>query len=151
MATTPSPNKPSFWAKASKTLAFWILVILVPVAFIQLSSARSDAASEIDYTRYDDEVSSNNVQSVTITDGKSITGEFRQKVTVSGHEVKKFSVNLPGPLTDRERDMLREKKVRVTAEVARPSIGTVVLSWLPVVLIIAIWVFIFRQMQAGGN
>ena len=41
--------------------------------------------------------------------------------------------------------------MNITAESARPSIGTVVLSWLPVILIIAIWVFIIRQMQAGGN
>ncbi|HVT41019.1 MAG TPA: ATP-dependent zinc metalloprotease FtsH [Gemmatimonadaceae bacterium] len=150
MPTPPSPNKPSLWARASKTLAFWILVILVPVAFIQFSSARGEAATEIDYTRYDEQVDLGNVASVTITDGKTVTGDLRQKVRVGEKDVKKFTVNLPGPLTDREREQLRAQKVRITAEIARPSIGTVVLSWLPVVLIVAIWIFIFRQMQAGG-
>ena len=151
MPTSPPPIKPGFWARASKTLAFWILVILVPVAFLQLSSSRSEAATEIDYSLYDTQIGDHNVKSVTITDGKVITGEFHQKISFGGRDVTKFTVNLPGQITDREREQLRENKVKVTAEMARPSIGTVVLSWLPVVLIIAIWVFIIRQMQAGGN
>jgi cell division protease FtsH len=138
------------WARASKTLAFWILVILVPVAFIQFSSARGDAAQEIDYTEYENQVGAGNVSKVMITDGKAITGELNQKVVLGGKDVRKFTVTLPGPLTDREREQLREKNVRIGAEPARQSIGTVVLSWLPVVLIVAIWIFIFRQMQAGG-
>ena len=87
MPTTPPPNKPGFWARASKTLAFWILVILVPVAFLQLSSARSEAATEIDYTRYDEQVTNDNVKSVTITDGKAVTGDFKQRVPIGGRDV----------------------------------------------------------------
>jgi len=152
MPTPPSPNKPSLWARASKTLAFWILVILVPVAFIQFSSARGEAATPIEYTQYDDEITRNNVEKVTITAGKAITGEFRQKVPIvgAGKDVRKFEVNLPGQITERDLGRLRENKVRITAEEARPSIGNVLVSWLPVVLIVAIWIFIFRQMQAGG-
>ena len=152
MPTPPSPNKQSLWARASKTLAFWILVILVPVAFIQFSSARGEAATPIEYTQYDDEIEKDNVAKVTITAGKAITGEFRQKVPIvgAGKDVRKFEVNLPGQITDRDLGRLRDKKVRITAEDARPSIGNVLVSWLPVVLIVAIWIFIFRQMQAGG-
>ena len=38
----PTPQKKGTnWGRWSKTLSFWILVILIPVAFIQFSSVRS--------------------------------------------------------------------------------------------------------------
>ena len=43
MPPTP-PKKPFNLGRFSKTLSFWILVILIPVAFIQFSSNRSEAA-----------------------------------------------------------------------------------------------------------
>ena len=46
MPPTP-PKKPFNLGRFSKTLSFWILVILIPVAFIQFSSSRADSASEI--------------------------------------------------------------------------------------------------------
>ena len=45
MSTQP-PNKPGSFGRLSKTIAFWMLVILVPVAFIQFSSAKNDAAEQ---------------------------------------------------------------------------------------------------------
>ena len=32
------------WGRFSKTLSFWILIILIPVALIQLSGQRADSA-----------------------------------------------------------------------------------------------------------
>jgi cell division protease FtsH len=46
--SNPPPNKPGNWGRLSKTLAFWILVLLVPVAFIQFSSARTDGVEKIE-------------------------------------------------------------------------------------------------------
>ena len=40
-------NKGTNWGRLSKTLSFWILVIMIPVALVQLSGARAEAAPEI--------------------------------------------------------------------------------------------------------
>ena len=37
-----SPKTPGNFGRFSKTLAFWLLVILVPVAFLQFSSTKDD-------------------------------------------------------------------------------------------------------------
>ncbi|HEY7566901.1 MAG TPA: hypothetical protein VH762_04985, partial [Gemmatimonadaceae bacterium] len=58
----PTPPKRSFnWSRFSKTLSFWILVILIPVAVIQFSNARGDASASINYTQYLRELERGNV------------------------------------------------------------------------------------------
>ncbi|HEX6966994.1 MAG TPA: hypothetical protein VF166_14475, partial [Gemmatimonadaceae bacterium] len=49
-------KKDSGWGRYSKTISFWILIILIPIAFIQLSGARSDDSPEIDYTQYNEQL-----------------------------------------------------------------------------------------------
>jgi cell division protease FtsH len=150
MSNTP-PNKPGNWGRLSKTLAFWILVLLVPVAFIQFSSTRTDGVEKLDYWQYDQQLTADNLAKVTITAGKTATGEFKQKVMIAGKPVSRFTVTLPVENSEREVDRLREKNVRISSAEARPSIGGLIIQLLPYVLLIGFWIFIFRQMQAGGN
>jgi cell division protease FtsH len=151
MAVPPKETKPKFsWKRFSRTLSFWILVILVPVAFIQFSSGRNEQAPQISYSRYDRELQRNNISKVTIQAGRSITGELREKITIGNREAQKFAVRLPVENSDAEVDRLREKNVEIEAIDARPSIGSLLLTFLPYLLFIGIWIFLFRQMQAGG-
>jgi len=150
MSNTP-PNKPGNWGRLSKTLAFWILVLLVPVAFIQFSSTRTDGVEKLDYWQYDQQLTADNLAKVTITAGKTATGEFKEKVMIGGKAVSRFTVTLPVENSEREVDRLREKNVRISSAEARPSIGGLIIQLLPYVLLIGFWIFIFRQMQSGGN
>jgi cell division protease FtsH len=79
----PPKNKKDFsWGRFSKTLSFWILILLVPVALIQLSSARSEQAPKINYTRYRAVLEKNNVMVVIIQAGMVGRGEFRETIAV---------------------------------------------------------------------
>ena len=49
------PKKPFNWGRFSKTLSFWIIVILIPVMFVQFSNGGREQAPTIDYTRYSSE------------------------------------------------------------------------------------------------
>jgi cell division protease FtsH len=149
--SNPPPNKPGNWGRLSKTLAFWILVLLVPVAFIQFSSARTDGVEKLEYWQYDQQLTADNLAKVTITAGKTATGEFKQKVMINGKPVSRFVVTLPVENSEKEVDRLREKNVRISSAEARPSIGGLIIQLLPYVLLIGFWIFIFRQMQSGGN
>ena len=52
----PPKNKKEFsWGRFSKTLSFWILILLIPVILIQLTGAKSEASKTITYTAYRDE------------------------------------------------------------------------------------------------
>ena len=45
----PPKNKKEFsWGRFSKTLSFWILILLIPVVLIRLTGAKSETAQTID-------------------------------------------------------------------------------------------------------
>ena len=148
--SNPPPNKPGSWRRHSTTLAFWLLVILVPIAFFQFQGSKSDPAPRLDVTQYEDELDAGNIAKVTVTAGKDITGEFKTSQNIGGVNAKHFTVKLTGQIGDRDLERLRAQKVQVSAEDARASIGNLLLTILPWVVMIGIWIFIIRQMQAGG-
>ncbi|HVZ77486.1 MAG TPA: ATP-dependent zinc metalloprotease FtsH [Gemmatimonadaceae bacterium] len=144
------PRKDNGWGRLSKTISFWILVILIPVALIQLSGGRADASPEISYTQYNNELERGNISSITIQAGKLGIGDFVQPVSVDGHDVKKFTVRYPVENSEAEVAKLNGKHVEIKAEDARPSILSMVITFLPWLLFLAVYIFFFRQMQAGG-
>jgi cell division protease FtsH len=145
-----NPKKPTNWSKVSKQLSFWVFVILVPVAIIQFSGKGSDAAPEISYSQYDDQLQKNNVDKVTVQAGRIVTGDFKSKINVKGRPVQKFRTMLPTENSSDEITRLRDHGVQIQAEDARPSLTTILISLFPYLLIVGIWFFLFRSMQAGG-
>jgi cell division protease FtsH len=139
------------WGRLSKTLSFWILILLIPVALVQLSGARADAAAEISYTDYRKALENGQITEVTIQNGKNVMGTFREPQTISGKAAKKFTTQLPAANSPGEIEQLTTKGVSVTSQDQKPSPLSYIVSFLPWLLIIGFYLFIFRQMQAGGN
>ncbi|HEY9514028.1 MAG TPA: ATP-dependent zinc metalloprotease FtsH [Gemmatimonadaceae bacterium] len=150
MADRKPPKRDLNWGRLSKTLSFWLLIILIPIAFLRLSGGSGSAPTEIDYTQYSQQLDQGNVSKVSIQDGKVITGELKSKIRVEDHDVSKFTVRLPVANDSKEVERLREHSVVIQAEDAKPSFGGYLLIWLPYILIFGFWIFLFRQMQAGG-
>jgi cell division protease FtsH len=149
--TSPkSPKKDVNWGRLSKTLSFWLLILLIPVALIQLSGARSEQAPLINYTQYKAELDRDNIRKVKIQAGKYVTGEFKTPVPYDGRSVPKFNVRLPMENAQAEVDSLAKRGVVIEAEDARPSVTAYILNFLPWLLLIGFYLFLFRQMQAGG-
>ena len=147
----PPKNKKDFsWGRFSKTLSFWILILLIPVALIQLSGARSDPAPTISYTQYKEQLAQDNIKAVTIQAGKLVTGEFRHKISVNGRDVARFNTRYPIDNSEAEIEKLNAHNVEIQAEDARPSWTGVILNFLPWLLLIGFYLFLFKQMQAGG-
>jgi cell division protease FtsH len=144
------PKKPFQWGKFSKTLAFWVLILLIPVVIITYSGGAGDQTSTISYTKYGQELDGNNISKVTIQAGKAITGDFKQPITIDGHQVAKFNVRLPVENSSDEITRLRDKNVQIEAEDAKPSFASFLITFLPYLLLIGFWIFLFRQMQQGG-
>ncbi len=150
-APQPPKNKREMnWGRFSKTFAFWVLILLIPVALIQLSGARSDQSPKINYTRYRAELNRDNIRAVTIQAGKYVQGQFKSPTNVNGREVRRFTTNLPAENSEKEIEALSARGVDIGAEDARPSIGAWILNFLPWLLLIGFYLFLFRQMQAGG-
>jgi cell division protease FtsH len=148
---TPPPKRDFSWGKISKTLSLWIIVILIPIVFMQVNGAR-DQTTEIDYSTYSQQLDADNVQKISIQEGKIINGDFRHKVpsVAAAKDVLHFSVHLPMANDPKEIERLRAKNVEISATDAKPSVIGQLLTFLPFFLVVGIFFFIFRQMQAGG-
>jgi cell division protease FtsH len=152
------PRKPFSWARFSKTLALWVLVILIPVVFITYTSGGGEAAPDVTYSQYLNELDRGNIRSVTVQDGAQIVGTFKEPVTVrdaKGNLLKtpaqKFTTLLPVPNSDAELARLTEHNVQISAEHAHSSVLSFFIQFLPYLLLIGIWIFFFKSMQSGGN
>jgi cell division protease FtsH len=148
----PTPPQPpgSDWRRISKTISFWILVILVPVAFMQIATNRTEPAVEVQYSDYSRQLSNDNLRKVTIEGGRLARGEFREPVAIGGRTITHFVAKLPVANSEAEVERLRAAHVEISGREERVPFGTVLFQWLPIILIIALWLFLMRQIQAGG-
>jgi cell division protease FtsH len=146
------PKKEFSWARFSKTLSFWILILLIPVVLIQLTGSKAESAKQISYTQYRDALEHDNIAKVTIVAGKTLNGTFKRPETISGNaDVTNFTVRMPVENSEHEVDALNAKGVTIDAKDASASVTAWIINFLPWLLIIGFYVFMFKQMQAGGN
>jgi cell division protease FtsH len=139
------------WSRLSKQAAFWMIIILIPVVFVELTSDRSGGASEIQYSDFTRELQRGNVNKVEVVEGPEVRGEFKTPVRVEGHDAMRFTVQLPfQPTEDFVKD-LQQQNVQISAKRPRQGLLSVFVTLLPWLVLIGFWVFLFRQMQAGGS
>src|SRR6478735_5642290 len=143
-------NKGFNWGRFSKTLSFWVFILLIPVVLIQLAGPRSEATTDINYTDYRTQLAANNIKDVTVSAGNNITGGFRQATVIANKVTKRFSIQLPVANSQPEVDELAKKGVEIKSTDPKPNLLSVVVSFLPWLLLIGFYLFLFRQMQSGG-
>src|SRR5687767_11546774 len=84
------------WGQFSRTASFWILMFLIPLLIYQVASPRKREVSELPYSAFRDQLEGNNIEKVTIIDGKRVEGTLRAPVPgASGRQVKDFWTLLP--------------------------------------------------------
>ena len=58
------------WNGLLRTLAFWALIVFLPLAVFQLMEGGRTSSTELSYTSFRQQVSEGNVATVTIRDGR---------------------------------------------------------------------------------
>jgi len=130
-----------------KNIAFWTLIILAVLFFYKFLSANRPDQVEISFSQFMEDVDQGQVGKVTIT-GSEITGEYKQ-LGPDG-QPKRFTTYAPD-YNDLVKDL---RKAGISIEARKPKESTylvTILSWLPMLVLIGIWIFFMRQMQSGGN
>ncbi|MEO6529156.1 MAG: ATP-dependent zinc metalloprotease FtsH [Gemmatimonadaceae bacterium] len=143
-------NKGFNWGRFSKTLSFWVFILLIPVVLIRLAGPTADQTTDINYSDYRAQLNAKNIREVTVSAGKNITGTFRQPAVIGQKAAKRFSVQLPVSNSQAEIDQLQAQGVLITSTDPKPNLLSVVVSFLPWLLLIGFYLFLFRQMQSGG-
>jgi cell division protease FtsH len=136
-----------------RTASFWALLVLIPVAILQFMEAGRVERQKLTYTEFWDELLNENIESIEVRQG---TGEIegRLKIAVSREEdeIDQFHVLLPAyELSEELEARLRAENVKIETLPAGNNWITILIQMLPWILIIGLWLFVFRQMQAGGS
>ncbi len=128
-----------------RNFAIWIIIGLLLIALFNLfqSPSRQSAENSISYSQFLSAVEDSNVRSVTLS-GDKIVGQYND-----GRSFQTFAPN-DSKLVER----LESKGVGISVEPqddSSPTLLSILISWFPMLLLIAVWIFFMRQMQGGGG
>ena len=128
-----------------RNLALWVIIALLLVVLFNLfqPGAGRNADAQIAYSDFIGEVNAGRVREVAIQ-GRTITGHLADNRTFQTYAPEDASLS----------QRLIDKGVRVIAKPEEsdvPPLLHILLNWFPMLLLIGVWVFFMRQMQAGGG
>ncbi len=144
------PPRPS-WGNLSKNLALWLLVALLALALFQMMSRQRSPTQEFSYTEFSRQLDGGNVARVEVYDGKRLEGDFKTPVAQDGRPAKSFTVLLPIANSETFIKRLDDAGVQVIAREPKGGITAIIIAALPWVVILGLWFFLLRQLQAGGS
>ncbi|HEY9442604.1 MAG TPA: ATP-dependent zinc metalloprotease FtsH [Gemmatimonadales bacterium] len=147
------PSRPprTNWGNLSKNLALWLLVGLLALALFQMMSRQRNPTQEFSYTEFSRQLDQGNVAQVEIFDGKRLEGDFRTPVTQDGRTAKSFTVLLPVANSEAFVKRLDDAGVPILAKEPKGGITAIIIAALPWIVILGLWFFLLRQLQAGGS
>src|SRR6266545_4350275 len=147
------PTRPprTNWGNLSKNLALWLLVGLLALALFQMMSRQHSPTQEFSYTEFSRQLDQGNVARVEVYDGKRLEGDFRNPVSQDGRSAKSFQVLLPVANSEAFIKRLEDAGVPILAKEPKGGITAIIIAALPWIVILGLWFFLLRQLQAGGN
>lgn len=125
-----------------KNLALWLVLGLVMILLFSLFRQSRVDDREINYTQFMAQVEKGLVAGVVI-----------QGQEISGTDVNGLRFKTSAPQDGDLIKILRSHGVSITAKPPdeSPWYMAILVSWFPMILLIAVWIFFMRQMQAGGG
>ncbi|GGA61668.1 ATP-dependent zinc metalloprotease FtsH [Nitratireductor aestuarii] len=129
-----------------RNFALWAMIAVLLIALYQLfdTPQQRGSSNEVAYSQFLQDVQDGRVDSVTIA-GNRITGTYSDNRMT-------FQTYSPGDTSLVQR--LESKKVTINARPESDGSGSILsyfISWLPMILILGVWIFFMRQMQSGSG
>ncbi len=126
-----------------KNIGLWLVICLVMILLFHLFNQTKSPQKEITYSQFRQELEQGALKSVTLQ-GNRIKGTY-----VDGSV--NFRTLAPSDPELIPSLMKHKVDIQVLPEDDNPWYLTALVSWLPMIFLIAIFVFFMRQMQAGGG
>jgi len=129
-----------------KAVVFWLAIVLSAFLLWQVMKTGSTGQKdkEVNFSQFLTDVDQGNVKEVTIT-AQEVRGKYR-------NDNSAFHTTAPANYPDMIK-MLRDKGVSMNIrDITSGSWPLQLLgTWAPLILLAALWFFMIRQMQTGGN
>ena len=128
-----------------RNFALWVIIVLLLLALFTLfqNPGQHTTAQDISFSQLLNEVDQDRVRDVLIQ-GPEIHGNF-----TDGRAFQTYAPSDPGLV-----DKLYKKGVSITARPLSDNVPwfvSLLISWLPFVALIGVWIFLSRQMQGAGG
>jgi cell division protease FtsH len=128
-----------------RNFALWVIIVLLLLALFTLFQNPGQRASsqDISFSQLLNEVDANHVRDVVIQ-GPEIHGTF-----TNGSSFQTYAPNDPTLVT-----RLYNGKVSISAKPPGDNVPwfvSLLVSWLPFIALIGVWIFLSRQMQGGAG
>ncbi|MBT3923867.1 MAG: ATP-dependent zinc metalloprotease FtsH, partial [Nitrospina sp.] len=126
-----------------KNLALWLVIGIVLIALFNIFNKPLTPQSEVVFSDFMDQIEQGQINEVVIR-GDNISGKYM--------DGQAFQTTAPPKDPDLIR-ALREKNVRIVVVPPEQTSWymSILISWFPMLLLLGIWIFFMRQMQAGGG
>jgi len=126
----------------SKNLTLWLVISLMMILLFQIFKKETRSTGELSYSQFLNMVEKGDVNHVTIQG---------DKISFAANQGQSFKTFAPKDLELIK--ILRTRGIEITAKPddATPWYMTILVSWFPMLLLIAVWIFFMRQMQVGGG
>ncbi len=134
-----------------KTLALWVSLIVVAFLLFQMYEKREKTAiMDFNFSKFLSAVDAGEVQSVTFHDNGEVSGEMKPEVQQKYGGVH-FSTS--GIMGDEVLRILRAKGINpnIINSDRNNTLQSLIINWLPLVLIVLMFMFFARQIQVGGG
>lgn len=123
-----------------KNLALWLVISLMMVMLFQIFKQPDRSSSSISYSEF-----------LSMVENETV-----DQVLIQGDHISGFTAQGPfktyAPKDPELIKLLRDKGVKISVKPDESSSWfQVFLSWVPMLLLIGVWIFFMRQMQAGGG
>ena len=150
----PKKDENFQWRKATRTLSFWLIIIIVSIFISQRFSIDEKGAAKIGYSRFRDHLENSRIEEAIIAD-KEFLGKLKSETTdiIGDKQVTylRFKVILPEVPDDKTAaQWIRDYGVTLRFEEISNDWWNYVFSLLPWILFGVFWIFILRRMQGGG-
>jgi cell division protease FtsH len=129
-----------------KNLLLWMVILVLIILAWNVFKTGATAVEEISFSRFLNQVTQGHVQKVTIR-GDEIRGTYAPSAGKRETLFKTYAPAYPKLVED-----LASKGVEIEATPMKDSsFVSALVMYGPLILLVAIWFVIMRQMQAGGN
>ncbi|EOV0851713.1 ATP-dependent zinc metalloprotease FtsH [Vibrio parahaemolyticus] len=128
----------------AKNLILWLVIAVVLMSVFQSFGPGESNGRTVDYTTFVQEVGQGQIQEATFKDG-----EISFVRRGGGTKMVTYMPVYDQKLLD---DLINQNvKVQGTPPEEQSLLGTIFISWFPMILLIGVWIFFMRQMQGGGG
>ncbi len=136
-------------SSTARQIVFWLLIIAGAILLYKLVNPRGNNVENVDLTRLDQMIQSGELKQLTVKQTETVAIDNHNKeyrVALSNDPAK-------NDLLKSAREVVngRPRVAKVEEESSSSYIWPMLITWAPLLFIIAIWIFMLRQMQSGGN